>query len=156
MQEMMKNLPVLLVVLLCAGSCRHVPVAGELSAPIRLEATLTARTPIPPPEQDPHRYCFVVHLYEIKRALSANAPKLGTRIGVVHWAVRDNQIIPEANRFTSGQTYTLSLDPWELHREFMHIRRYDPPSVERDHVPPYFFDVGLERTVLLRESQMKD
>ena len=145
-----------MVALLCGLSCKNPRQLPALYAPIILEARLMELSPIPPPDQDPHHYCLVVHVYEIRRVLSGNAPPPGTRIGVVQWAVRDNCVIPESKELGIGHTRTLLLDPWDARRELAHIQRYGPPSVDGANSPPYFFDVGLERAVVARELQTED
>ena len=63
----------------------------------------------------PYRRCLSVQHYEVAKVLKG---KLDDKeITVAQWSVLDGKVFPGYGKFAKGQTYTLTLEPWEAHPE---------------------------------------
>ena len=86
----------------------------------------------------PYRRCLSVQHYEVAKVLKG---KLDDKeITVAQWSVLDGKVFPGYGKFTKGQTYTLTLEPWEAHPE-QESERMIPGDF--DPTLPLFYDVTV-------------
>ena len=87
------------------------PAAGRLL----IEARLVATTPIPTLRAiAPYRSALIANTYQVETVVEGVYAE--PTIVVAHWAIRDAQVVPGADR-EIGRTYRMTVDPYDDHLE---------------------------------------
>lgn len=83
---------------------------------IVVDAKLIGRCPAADPQGiAPYRRCFSVQLYEVTKVIEGKLDD--PKITVAQWSVLDGKVVPAYEKMAQGQTYRLTLEPWEAHPE---------------------------------------
>ena len=114
----------------------HMP-ADSAGDRLLVHAILRDRT-VPPKVRDiePYDEALVAHTYEVMD-VRRGSMELG-RIQVLHWAVRDGEIVPAPHR--TGTLETLALEPIEMHASLSDVYTLD--DTEEGFDLPLYFCVG--------------
>jgi hypothetical protein len=89
-------------------------------------ATLTRASTVPTPSSiAPYKDALVLNVYHVERVLEGTLA--GREVLVGHWAVRNGQSTPDAERRV-GQRYRMTLEPLESHPRLKQLARCDAPE----------------------------
>ncbi len=84
--------------------------------PIVVQAKLIDTTAAPNPASiTPYRRCLSVNVYEIENVESGELED--KRIMVAHWSILDAEVVPEFTKLVKGETYPLTIHPFDSHPE---------------------------------------